>query len=256
MRVRNFNLSVFDTVIAWWDTYVSSNGYTLFEVFMFLAGFLLWVLAYVYIIKNTIKYNFNEMPMVIATGNLAWEFCWSFLFKGDLGNIFMLGCQVWFILDIVINYTSYNIARKKALCHSNNKLNSSIYWFSLVGWLSIVLSMKIEGADSQLGILSALLINVVMSSLYINQVISYPEKRGRGISYQVAWYKMYGTLLISIGGTLHLKGNLYVIALGGLSFMLDVWYIHLFRTYKPALTLVKSIVDKTPVSVKYEETRI
>ena len=224
---------IIQKIIEWWNTYVQQNGYNFFEMFLFMSGFALWVVAYIHIIKNTYKYGFNEMPMLVATGNWAWEFIWSFLFKGDLGNPFMWGCRMWFFLDIVINYTSYRYGKNKVPSPAPSNLHKPLYIFSYIAWFAIVYAMGREGDDNQLGVLSALVINVAMSALYVYQLFAAPERRGKGISYHVAWYKMVGTGVISLAGAIHWFGNRYLIALGVISFILDAWYIYLFKTFKP-----------------------
>ncbi len=88
------------------------------------------------------------------------------------------------------------------------------------------------GDDNQLGVVSALLINVAMSILYIMQLIEYPERRGKGMSLNAAIFKMVGTGSITIASMLHWTDG-FLNTLGILSFILDVVYVYLFVTYQP-----------------------
>ncbi len=77
-----------------------------------------------------------------------------------------------------------------------------------------------NGDDNRLGVVSALAINVVMSSLYIDQLLKFPQYRNKGFSYNVAVLKMVGTGVISISSTMHWEDNSFLITLGLLSFIL------------------------------------
>jgi hypothetical protein len=224
------------------------------ELTMFFAGFTLWVFAYYYIIKDIRKYKFCEMPMLVATGNIAWEFTWSFLFFGDLGPFFTWGARVWFTMDLFINYNSLKYGLKDVSNPDLRKHYRFWYVFSLIAWFCVVYFMGWVDRDThRFGIQSALLINVVMSALYIYQLLNYPGFRGKGLNYKVAWYKMFGTGFITLGSTLVWwdKNNQLFMTFGILSFLLDAIYIYLFRYYKnPALeslTLDEYQKSKMPV---------
>ena len=47
-------------------------GFTLLELSMMGTGFLLWTIAYLHIILDGRKNPVNEMPMLAASGNIAW----------------------------------------------------------------------------------------------------------------------------------------------------------------------------------------
>lgn len=224
------------------------------ELILFLAGFILWIFAYYYIIKDIRKYKFCEMPMLVASGNIAWEFIWSFLFFGDLGPFFSWGARIWFTMDIFINYSCLKYGLKDVSTPVLRRQYRFWYVFSLIGWFCIVYFMGWIDRDShRLGIQAALLINVVMSSLYIYQVINYPGFRGKGFNRKVAWFKMFGTGSIVVGSILVWwdKQNQLFMTLGILSFLLDAVYVYLFIFYKnpdlESITLDEYRRGKMPV---------
>ena len=213
-------------------------GYNGFEIALLGLGFICWFLAYRHIIINGFKYKFNEMPMILAAGNLAWEFCWSFIYFGNLGHLFLWGCRIWFLLDLVINYQVQRYSR----LHEKNpwvkKRYAWVYVFWFITWFSLCYFMVQQGDDTKLGVVSALMINVAMSGMYIRQVFQFPEKVGQGISKRVAWLKMAGTGLITLSSVFIWTDNALLISMGTASFVLDITYIFILRTaaYKAALT--------------------
>ena len=52
---------------------------------MFAFGFLFWTLASLHIVIDGRRDAVNEMPMLAAAGNIAWEILWTFVLKSDLG---------------------------------------------------------------------------------------------------------------------------------------------------------------------------
>ena len=56
--------------------FINLETYDLPEITLFAFGFILWALAYYHILKDVRKFKFCEMPMIVATGNIAWEFNW------------------------------------------------------------------------------------------------------------------------------------------------------------------------------------
>jgi len=216
----------------WLHPFFSTKTYDLPELMLFFLGFMLWVLAYYHILKDVRKFKYCEMPMIVAAGNIAWEFSWSFLFVSDLGPFFTWGCRLWFTMDIFINYSALKYGLKEV---SNPFLRKHyLFWyiFSLLGWFCVVYFMRLDGMDDGLGVVSALLINVVMSSLYIYQILNYPGLRNKGFSYKAAWYKMFGTGSITFASCFIWPEDGFLISCGVMSFILDAIYIYLFKYYK------------------------
>ena len=78
------------------------KDYTPFELFLFVGGCLLWVVVYVIYIINGKKYKFIEMPVFAASGNIGWEFTWSWLHRTDMGLLLVWTYRAWFFLDVFI----------------------------------------------------------------------------------------------------------------------------------------------------------
>jgi hypothetical protein len=212
--------------------YFNLQMYHLPELLMFVTGFILWAIGYYIILKNVRKYKFCQMPMIVAAGNIAWEFTWSFLFVGNLGPFFTWGCRLWFTMDLFINYSSIKYGLKDVSNPWLRKHYAFWYVFSLAGWFCIVYFMGLDHDDNELGVVSALLINVVMSALFIYQLLNYPQLRGKGMSGAVGICKMFGTGFISAGSFFIWYQNQFLITLGILSFIMDGIYVYLFYNYK------------------------
>jgi len=223
-------------IITWWRSYVIPAHYTTIEMLLFLTGFWLWAWAYYIIIKNIFKYKIVEMPVGVGPGNFAWEIIWSFFFVGDLGKPFQWGCRLWFFMDIFINYFTLKYGQKQVQSPFFKKYFYFLYFFFFASWIAVVYTMGAAGDDNQLGVVSALLINVVMSGLYIQQLVDNPEYRGKGFSYAVGWLKMFGTGAITVASIRYWPDNTFLITLGTLSFILDAMYIYLFKNYQPEKT--------------------
>lgn len=171
--------------------------------------------------------------MLVATGNIAWEFSWTFLFKNDLSIFFTAGCFIWFSRDIYINAYAFKFWKKDV---TNPWIAKTYHWWyilSLATWFGIVYFMHVEKIDNALGVVSALIINVVMSSLYIYQILCFPEFRGRGMSRTAAWCKMLGTGTISFVSFFVWPENEFLLTLCVVTFILDMIYIGLYYFYDP-----------------------
>jgi hypothetical protein len=216
------------------------NEYNGFDLILLGSGFIFWGMAYYHIIRNGFKYKFNEMPMIVAAGNIAWEFSWSFIFHGDLGRLFLWGCMIWFFMDLFINYQVLAYNRQRVANIWVKKNYYFIYLFYLIVWFLIVFYMAEDGDDNQLGVVSALLINVVMSSLYIYQLLSLPQFRNIGMDNKVAWWKMIGTGTITIASFFLWPKNGFLLSMGIASLLLDILYIYLFKVYQPNITVNES----------------
>lgn len=203
-------------------------------------GFIFWVAAYYYILKGIRKWKIVEIPMVVVALDIAWEFDWAFLLESDLGLIFNFGCAIWFFMDIFINYYTLKYGKKLVTNQAIKKYYYYIYAFILIGGLLLTYFMRETAEDNGLGIVSAYLINIMISSLYLYQLVSWPELRGRGFSYSVAWLKGLGTGSITIAVYLHWNHNPFLITICTLVLIMDIVYIYMYKHYKPELLKEKA----------------
>jgi hypothetical protein len=239
---------------TWQEKYIefliqgpNTLGLTVTELVIMGFGFFFWTLAYIDVIRDGRKNKVNEMPMLAAVGNIAWEIMWAFLFlKTPIGFLFNFGCFCWFLGDIFINY---QVLTKNRQYETNEWIKKYYYWiygFAFVSFFAILYFMAEDGADNSLGVQSGLLLNLFMSGLYIYQMVNNPQFIGRSYTERVAVYKMLGTGLITISSIMIWPNNYYILSMGIATITLDLIYVFMFRKFKPALHEKQRLHEKHP----------
>jgi len=71
-----------------WSKLINFEDYSQLDIWLILAGTIMWIVAYAFILRNSIRNKFVEMPAPAAAANLAWEFVWAFLLVTNLGVLF------------------------------------------------------------------------------------------------------------------------------------------------------------------------
>lgn len=213
---------------------VNMANYPPVQVFFLGLGFIFWAAAYKEVLVGTHKFKIVEIPIIVCAMDISWEFCWGFLLENDYGPMFKYGCMAWFFLDLHINYHAIKYGRKLVTNPWIKKNYIPIYLFILLGSGFITYFMRVLAEDDGLGLVSAFLINIVISGSYIYQLLSYPEYREKGFRYRVAWTKFLGTGAISVACFLHLPENHFLHTMCFLVFFMDIVYIYLFKNYNPA----------------------
>lgn len=217
---------------------INTSAYEVPVILLFTLGTLFWIYTYAVVIINIEKFKLVEIPIIVAPLNLAWEFCWGFLLDNDYGPIFKYASMIWFFMDCYINYKLILYGRKLVTNHFIKTYYLLIWVFLFLGGLMITYSLKMSHLDDGVGIISAYFINILITTGYIFQMTSFPEYRHKGMSYSIAWAKFLGTAPVTIGCFLHsnYKNNYFVLSMGILVFLIDGFYIYLFKNYKlPAL---------------------
>lgn len=221
-------------------------GFTLPQLVLFAFGFLFWTLAYLHIAVDGRRDEINEMPMLAAAGNIAWEILWTFVFVGPLGLLFQVGCGCWLAVDIFINYQIITKNYKVITEPFIRKYFRAIHLFFFTVFLFVLYFMAREGKDNSLGVESGLLLNLFMSGLYLYQMFQRPAFRNKMYSMKIAVYKMLGTITITISSCFIWPEDLYLISLGVATVILDLLYIYLFATYNPVLIAKEEHMKKHP----------
>lgn len=211
------------------------------QVLFLAGGFVFWLAAYKEILVGVHRYKIVEIPMIVVTMDIAWEFCWGFLLENDFGWLFRAGCIIWFIMDVYINYNTIKYGRKLVTNPWISRNYIYIYLFILVGSGCITYFMRVLAEDDGIGLVSAYLINLVISGSYLYQLLNYPELRGKGFRYKVAWTKFLGTGSISVACFLHFPENHFLHTMCVMVFIMDVVYIYLYKNYEKEPDLIQSI---------------
>jgi hypothetical protein len=220
------------TMPAWLQHFLNTKDYHPIDFVFFLVCFVCWVLAYLEIIYNVRRYKFVDMPMIAGTGNIVWEFLWSFVFIINLGPAAVWGVRIWFFLDVIINLSLLVYGSRQVVIPEFKKNGTIIFLFLLFSWFGILYSFIYMKLDNGMGAVTAMITNVVMSVLYIIMVFRKPDLWR--ISVRTAWYKFLGTgSITAISFSLvSFRSNYFLICLGIIAFILDIYYIYLLSYLK------------------------
>jgi len=198
------------------------QDYTVFQVSLNLAASLCWVFAYISIIRNIREHQFVEMPLIAATGNITWEFLWSFYFKINMGTLLIWGIRAWLLLDIYIVYGLYMYGQKQfqtpALRDNHRKLMGAM----VIVWGLFFFTLPCQGYDTPMGAHSALILNLIMSIAYVVQLARHENLAY--LSPSAALMKGIGTGLFSLFVVIATPYDHLSIALGSLVFAADLLY--------------------------------
>ena len=206
------------------NTWINLTDYTPLDIGLILAGTLLWILAYAFILRNALRNKFVEMPAPAAASNLAWEFVWGFFLVTNLGALFQWGLRVWFIMDVFIFYFILKYGAKQ---FNNPVFKKHFHWTELaqlVVWIPAFYYFYHEGYDTPMGTTSAYMITVVMAVLFIVNFINAKNKAY--FSKEVAISKFLGNALMTVFVFIHhSQGLIFVKLLTIVVLILNVMYI-------------------------------
>jgi hypothetical protein len=169
--------------------------YSPLDVALILAGTVLWCVAYFIIVRNAFKNKFVDMPIAAGAANIAWEFVWAFMVVTDMGLLFVYGLRVWFLMDILILYTTFKYGSKQIL---NKRLAGAFVWtepFVLIAWGFLFWFFIKEGYDTSMGATSAYVITTIMEFVYITTFLNHDQKY---FSFHVAWTKGVANFLMTL----------------------------------------------------------
>lgn len=158
------------------------------------VGYVLWLVAYVLVIRKGRADKTYAIPMVPICLNFAWEFMDSWVLPDPVAFWEWID-RAWFLLDVAILAQLLRYGRGEMTVP---EIKNSFYVVAVAtlllaffGQYTFVISFH----DS-LGFIAAFVINLIMSILFL---FFYFQRRDlRGLSYGAAWCKMFGTGLASI----------------------------------------------------------
>jgi hypothetical protein len=207
------------------------TDYSVAEHVFFAVGCLLWVFTYFIVIRNIRKQQFVEIPIVAICANFAWEFLWSFVFKTDMGELYVWGYRIWFALDCYILYGLYKHGAKQLTEAPIIKHFSAITTLTLLSW-GVMLYYYIQNYDapiSHMGAYSGYILNVMMSAMFITLFLRM--NKPSGFSYLSGWLKGVGTILITIFCFLRFNDG-FLLSMCIITGILDIIYIYLLHRNK------------------------
>jgi hypothetical protein len=174
----------------WFDT----TNYTPLQIGLFTTGALLWILAYVVIIRYAFKSKTVIIPAVAVACNYGNEIGGAFFWVPDMGKALVIAYWGWFLLDTIIVYKLLKYGYKQ---FTTPFFKDNLKWLVLAGLAgSIPLSsLFMVQYDLPMGVLDAYIVNIVMSVAFLSllYVPNFPEH-----SMLLAWSKFLGTGIISV----------------------------------------------------------
>lgn len=208
--------------------------YTTLELILFAGGCLMWVVAYGIIIRNASRLHFMDMAVVAGCSNFAWEFLWAFAFRTDMGWFLVYTYRAWFFLDLFIFWlllkhggaqiSTPALARHfKPLAVATTLFFTAAYYF-----------FTKEGHDTYIGANSAYIAQIFISVLCLTLLLRRPNLQG--LSFHVAWLRSFGTGANTVFMFLHYPDNHFLHVISATSFVLDMFYLYLYRKYRRALS--------------------
>jgi hypothetical protein len=217
--------------------WLNTTDYTPFQLALFAAGCLGWVIAYIGVSLMLKRRKFVEIPAGAVVANIAWEFVWGFVYGSDMGRLFTWGYALWAVQDVYITAALFRYGHKQVSSPALKRAFRPAAAFGIVAWAVAIYYFVADGYDPSLrvisgdgvtsgyGAISGYILNVMMSALYIGLVLRHDP---RDFSALVAWSKMIGTALLSVFNAMVRPHDSFLMALCAVTFLLDVAYIVAF----------------------------
>lgn len=206
-----------------YDGAVNFELYDLTDIILFGGGCWLWVIAYMIIIHNLIRYKKLEMPTFVGAGNFAWEFYWAWIGRTNMGFIALYAYQAWFFLDIFIWYSLLKYGMADTSHPLLKKYFKTYATVLTLLWLGAFFTFHQMNLDTAIGAHSAYILNALISIMY---VLNYSKLRLTSMVYSmwVAWLKMIGTFMNTVFMVMYYPDNYLLMYLGAVIFVFDLWY--------------------------------
>ncbi|MEO7997429.1 MAG: hypothetical protein ABI852_08290 [Gemmatimonadaceae bacterium] len=215
----------------WFNT----TDFTVFQLALFSAGCIGWVVAYVGTAITIVKRQAVEIPAGAVAANVAWEFVWGFIIGSTMGRAFTWGYALWCLQDLFITYSTFKYGHKQVSNPHLRKAFKPAMAFGIVAWAFAIYFFVKGGYDNGYGAFSGYILNVMMSALYILLLL---QGNAKDFSALVGWSKMIGTGLLSVFGYIVNRHNLFLMSLCLISFILDMAYIGLLHQRSKRVALV------------------
>lgn len=233
------------------NSLLNLEDYTPLELILFGGGCYIWVFVYAIYIRNIIKLKYIEMPVFAACGNIAWEFIWGFVFQTDMGKLLVWCYQIWFFFDLFIFYSilRYGWKQIETPVLRERKTFVPVHIVLALGWGLMFLTMHagargaVSGGlfswlaeltvhfrdfDTSIGAVSAFMLNLTISSLYVLLIVRQNRESLKNFSFAVAWLKMLGTGMNTVFMNIHYADNYFLRYLAIATTTVDCIYIALF----------------------------
>ena len=160
------------------------------------------------------------VPFLALAMNMSWEFIYSFVLHTNIAKIQLYINRIWFFLDVII-FAAYVLYGLKEW--SNQSYRKWFYphlVFCVAGAGLLLYYMDID-MEYDAMTLSAFMINLLMSVLFINMILKRNTLKAQ--SFGIAMFKLTGTLCATI--ILFQDFSIFLRLIGVITSLLDVVYL-------------------------------
>ena len=157
-----------------------------------------WTIAYLLIIRCSIRSRIVGMPRVALCMNIVWEFIFSFVFPSRKPQLYIN--YIWFFLDLVIILQYLRFNKLEFSKHLPANFFYPTFCSILIVSFFNMLFVTYEFGFTKGIYYTAFEINLVMSILFITMLLSRDNTKGQSI--YIAMAKMVGTACASVVGFL------------------------------------------------------
>jgi hypothetical protein len=200
-----------------------------------IGGDLLWLAAYILIIRKGFQDSTYGMPVVALALNFTWEILYTVQFPPtDWPHIIMRWS--WLLSDCVIVYQYFRFGKQTSLLPALRPYFYPLSIFLLINAYIFQLTYRYHFGQPN-GYENAFLINFVMSLLFVRFFFLRPDLQG--LSYGAAWCKMFGTAILAVVYAMQRQQSMldysFMLYLYASTFLYDVTYIVLLARRKAAI---------------------
>lgn len=186
-----------------------------------------WCVMLAMVLRGIRRHGAVEIPAAAAAANLAWATVWGLLYRTDFGWLFVGANGLAFVIALIVfGYVVKNGAR-------HVKLPEVRRWFrpglvvSYTFWLWLLFLFVKQGNDTPNGLLSAFMVSVFMSALYVT--IELSEIEPEQYSLVAGWAKLAANTCAAVFCALTFSTNHFLLTLAAITVILDVIYLLLYR---------------------------
>ncbi len=211
----------------WFDT----TNYTPLQIGLFTTGALLWIVAYIEVIRYAIKQKTVLIPAVAVVCNYGNEVGGAIFWVPDMGKALVIAYWGWLILDtfILINLLKHGYKQFTTPYFKNNL--KKLVLAGLAGSIPLSVLFMLQ-YDLPMGVLDAYIVNVVMSVAFLSLLFvpNFPEH-----SKLLAWSKFLGTGIISVMFSMKYPDNYFLWVIYFVVAFFDITFIVLMNKKAKAL---------------------
>ena len=172
-------------------------------------GDLCWAIAYILIIRQCFKQRTYGLPLVAIAMNFTWEIQYSLVQppRCDNGSVDVVKAAMilaWAVLDAFIVWQLFRYGRSQQTIEEIRRY----FPFVVVGALLLAMAGNLTFArfhPDESAPLSGLIINFVMSLLFIFLLFSRPALQG--IGWGASWFRVAGNSIIFFANIFLLEEN-------------------------------------------------